>query len=216
MNKTHVIIIIVSVLIILSIAGFFLFKYFYVENEDWLNGSGDDSSEGMIFNDVSEDYWASEYISFLVEREIMFASGDGCFYPDENVTFEEFIEIVLRASMGKLDFENLSGEDLIRVLEDRRVFKEDEVTKEAFLKDVTKCEVATILAKVDMKIRNRKQKLNNLNYKDLKNIDEVSQTLIGHSIASKFFKVSEENNFYPNKNLSRAEIAEMIYLFLSN
>ena len=49
MKKMHVVLIIVSVLIILSIVGFFIFKYLNIENDDWIYGSGEEQSEEMIF-----------------------------------------------------------------------------------------------------------------------------------------------------------------------
>lgn len=215
MRRWQVILIIVSVLIILSIGGFFIYKALNTENEDWLYGSGDEFFEEMIFNDVPKTHWASEYISYLSQREIMFASGDGYFYPDRYVTFEEFLETVLRVSLGKLDIDNLSGEGFIKVLEKNEVFKEGEIGIEKLSKILTKAEVAVVLAKVDMKIRNNSQKIAILNYEDLDELDEISKTLIGHSVERGFFELKADDKFYPNTVISRAELAEIIYLFLN-
>lgn len=213
MKKIYVALIIVSVLIIIFVVGFLIYKFMNVENEDWLYSSGE-VVEDMIFADVSREYWASEYILYLSQRDIMSASVDGNFYPDNKVTYIELAEILLRASMGRLDFESLSGDDFLRILEENKIFATNEVTKEKFNMNVTKCDVAVLLAKADMKIRNREQEIISLNYKDLTGIDEVSQTLIVHSVSRGFLRESGKNNFYPNKELSRAEIAEIIYLFL--
>lgn len=215
MRKMHIILIIVSVLIILLIASFFILNYWNMENEDWLYTSGDEPLEEMIFDDVSENHWASEYISYLTQRKIMFCSGDGNFYPDEKVKYGEFIEILLRATMGRIDYENLSGEDFIKILENNKVFKENEIKFEKLNHEITKGEVAVLLAKVDLKIRNIRQELNMLNYQDIKSYDEVTQTLIGHSVYKGYFLNNTSGYFYPSQILNRAETAEIMYLYLN-
>lgn len=214
MKKMHIISIIVSVLIILLIAGFFTFKYFNSKYDDFYEPE-DNVIEEMIFNDVSENHWASEYISYLTQREIMFGSGDGNFYPDNKVSLGEFTETLLRATMGRLDFENLSGEDFVNVLEKNKVFNVSEITIEEFGRNITKGEVAVYLAKADIKIRNKEQQYSAMNYQDLKVMDDVSQTLISHSISRGFFELNSGNYFYPQMHISRANLAEIIYLFLN-
>lgn len=214
MKKMHVALIIVSGLIIITIIGFLVFKYRNIENEEWLYSSGE-IVEDMIFDDVSGEYWASEYILYLTQREIMFPSDDGNFYPDNKVTFIEFVEILLRASMGRMDFNNLSDDDFKNILLQNKLINENELTEDILKKNITKKDVAVFLAKVDIKIRNNEQVINSLNYKDLTNIDEVSQTLITHSISRGFLNEKSKNYFSPNKELTRVEIAEIIYLFLN-
>lgn len=214
MRKIHIVIMII-ILIIFVIAGIFIFKNLEVENDDWLNESGDEILEDLISDDIVESHWASEYIEFLKVREIMFDSGDGNFYPDEIVTTKEFIEVLTRVSFGRLDFESLDTEDFLKVLEQNGVIKENEIDDDRLNSKVTKYDVAVMLAKVDIKVRNHEQKFSNFPFTDLENIDEVSRTLIGHSIARGFFKRIEVKNFYPNANLTRAELAEIIYLFVN-
>ena len=62
MKKTYTILIIVSVLTIVFVLGYFAFKnYNENENDDnWLNSSGDIEID-TGFNDVSNEYWAKEY-----------------------------------------------------------------------------------------------------------------------------------------------------------
>ena len=215
MKKIYIILIIVSVLIISLGVGIFIIKYLNVEIEDWEESSGDELIEDMIFSDVSENYWASEYILYLTQRNIMFCDEKERFYPEQKVSYGEFVEILLRCSMGRLDFENLSDKDFIKIMEENKLLRKGEIGVSKFSEYITKSEVAVLLAKVDMKIRNNKQLMTYSQYNDLANIDEINQTLITHSIAKGYLKVNKENNFYPNKILSRAEVAEIIYLFLN-
>lgn len=213
MRKMHVILIIVSVLIIFLIIGFFTIKFLNNENEDWLYESGD--SVEMIFDDVSESHWASEYILYLTKREIMGPSGDGKFYPENNVTYGEFFESILRCSTRGIDFDEIQSDDLIKLLERNRVIEKDEIKMDKLTNYIIKSDVGIFLAKVDMKIRNKKQIVNALKYNDLTNFDEVSQTLLAHSVSSGYFGIEKDSNFYPNQTITRAEMSKILYLFLN-
>ena len=50
------------------------------------------------FKDVSESHWASKYISSASEKNIISGSGNGLFRPDDNVTFEEAVKMVVMAT----------------------------------------------------------------------------------------------------------------------
>ena len=136
MKKSYIILIIVSVLIILFITGYFISQNIYFDNGEIPEESGDEDVVEMIFNDVSENHWASKYILFLTQRKIMFVSGDGYFYPNNSVKIKEFIEILMRVSMGRIDLENMSGDDYINILVANKILEENEISIENFDDDI--------------------------------------------------------------------------------
>lgn len=50
-----------------------------------------------IFDDVAEDYWASGYINVAVREKIINGDGDGKFRPEDDVTYEEAIKMIVCA-----------------------------------------------------------------------------------------------------------------------
>lgn len=54
------------------------------------------------FNDVSKDFWAYESIERLAEKKIINGYQDGSFKPNENITRESFVTILVNA-LGMLD-----------------------------------------------------------------------------------------------------------------
>jgi lysophospholipase L1-like esterase len=57
-------------------------------------------SSTQTFNDVSSDYWASNYISILAENKITTGYTDGTFKPNDSITRAEF-SIMLARALGK-------------------------------------------------------------------------------------------------------------------
>lgn len=215
MKKIYIAIIIVVVMIILAIAGFLICRNLKSENDDWLYNSGDDKTDENICNDVLESDAASKYIEFVLERNIMFTDENDNFYPNENISLIEFLDILAKISFPRMDLENISGDDLVKLFEENGVIKEGEITKEEYDSKVTNYQAIILLAKCDMKIRNYEQVICGINYKDLNGISEVGQTLIAHSVARGFVPLSDSDYFSPDKLLKRAEVAEIVYLYMS-
>lgn len=216
MKKAHVILIIISLLtIVSSIIAFVIHRSNYENDEHWLNNSGDEMLEETIFNDVSENHWASEYIEYLSQRDIMLPYDDDKFYPDNFVELEEFIEIIIKVNFPRLDFESLSFEDMIKILENSNVLEKGEITSENLNDKVTNYSASVLLAKLDIKVRNNEQLILSKNYIDLESFDDVGRTLIGHAVKRGFAVLMRGENFYPNKLINRAEVAQMVYLYLN-
>lgn len=221
MTKKHIILIIVSILTIAGITIFLIFNNI-LKNDlgdmSWIDEEPDEIDEELIFKDVPKKHWASQYIQFLTVREIMNVSGDENFYPDVEVTNEEFIKTVALANFTGINFREMSGEasfdEAIKLLEENNVLSKDQITNINKDKKISKIQVAVILAKADIKLRNNKQKIEDLLFTDLKGIDEVEIALLSHSVARGFL-ANEGKNFYPNSSITRAELAKVLYCFIN-
>lgn len=216
MKKTYIILIIVSVLTIVFILGYFIFKnYNENENDDnWLNSSGDTEID-TGFNDVSNEYWAKEYILYLTQRDIMFGDASGNFNPENKMSCREFLMALSKASMPMIDYSKISENDLIKILIDKNVIKEDEITNEILDSEVTNYYAAIMMAKFDINIRNEEQEIMPIKYTDIGDLSDTYKTLIAHSVKREFIKINNSSKFNPNKTLSRANVAEMIYSFMN-
>ena len=216
MKKTYTILIIVSVLTIVFVLGSFAFKnYNENENDDnWLNSSGDIEID-TGFNDVSNEYWAKEYISYLTQRDIMSGDASGNFNPENKVSCREFLMALSKASMPMINYSKISENDLIKILIDKNVIKEDEITNEILDSEVTNYYAAIMMAKFDINIRNEEQKIMPIKYTDIGDLSDTYKTLIAHSVKRGFIKVKDSSKFNPNNTLSRAKVAEIVYIFMN-
>ena len=216
MKKTYTILIIVSVLTIVFVLGYFAFKnYNENENDDnWLNSSGDIEID-TGFNDVSNEYWAKEYILYLTQRDIMSGDASGNFNPENKMSCREFLMALSKASMPMIDYSKISENDLIKILIDKNVIKEDEITNEILDSEVTNYYAAIMIAKFDINIRNEEQKIMPIKYTDIGDLSDTYKTLIAHSVKRGFIKVKDSSKFNPNNTLSRAKVAEIVYIFMN-
>ena len=216
MKKTYTILIIVSVLTIVFVLGYFAFKnYNENENDDnWLNSSGDIEID-TGFNDVSNEYWAKEYILYLAQRDIMSGDASGNFNPENKMSCREFLMALSKASMPMIDYSKISENDLIKILIDKNVIKEDEMTNEILDSEVTNYYAAIMMAKFDINIRNEEQKIMPIKYTDIGDLSDTYKTLIAHSVKRGFIKVKDSSKFNPNNTLSRAKVAEIVYIFMN-
>ena len=203
------------ILIILGmILGFFLFKKDNIEDEEWLNSSGDELFEEFIFDDVSMNHWASKYILFVTQRGMML-NDNNKFNPDEIMNVRDFLKLAIRASMPKYNIDGKSDEELITFLKEQRIIDAN-FRNEDLDSSLTNYYLATILARCDLNIRNNSQKISDYIFIDLNEVNEIDMTLIEHSVAKGFVIIKNNNYFYPTKVLNRAEIAESIFLFLNS
>ena len=216
MKKTYTILIIVSVLTIVFVLGYFAFKnYNENENDDnWLNSSGDIEID-TGFNDVSNEYWAKEYILYLTQRDIMSGDASGNFNPENQMSCREFLIALSKASMPMINYSKISENDLIKILIDKNVIKEDEITNEILDSEVTNYYAAIMMAKFDINIRNEEQKIMPIKYTDIGDLSDTYKTLIAHSVKRGFIKVKDSSKFNPNNTLSRAKVAEIVYIFMN-
>ena len=216
MKKMYTILIIVSVLTIVFVLGYFAFKnYNENENDDnWLNSSGDIEID-TGFNDVSNEYWAKEYILYLAQRDIMSGDASGNFNPENKMSCREFLMALSKASMPMIDYSKISENDLIKILIDKNVIKEDEITNEILDSEVTNYYAAIMMAKFDINIRNEEQKIMPIKYTDIGDLSDTYKTLIAHSVKRGFIKVKDSSKFNPNNTLSRAKVAEIVYVFMN-
>lgn len=214
MKRYFVIITILLIIIGITIA-FLCLNNLDKDNYDWMDTIEDEDIKEDIFADVNEDYWASEFISYLSKREIMSNSGDLNFYPEQFMSLKDFLITVLQISMPRVNIENISNNELIELLKEKEILSE-KFSEENLDSYATNYDAGLILAKADIYVRENEQKIANIQYEDLNNIDDVSRTLLGHSISSGFLNIKDSNMFYPEKVLTRAEIAEIIYLFLNS
>lgn len=204
------IVIIALITVIIACACVFICKFMNREEEsEWEDIFASGDAEVYVSTDVAKSHWASMYIEYLTPREIMKSDADGNFNPDKIVTVREFLISLFKACKMRFDFENLSDEDINRILTTNKLTFSDMNLD----RNVTKLDVAILFAKADMHVRNNEQNLEYVYFGDTTDLDEVSTSLISHSVSNKYIE-GLAGNFYPQKVLNRAEIAKALYMFM--
>lgn len=66
----------------------------------------------MIYNDLDTASWASEYIVYLSEKNIVGGKGNGIFAPNDNITREEFTKMIILAFAPESEPEKISFSDV--------------------------------------------------------------------------------------------------------
>ena len=66
------------------------------------------STDGTRFSDVAESYWANKYIIKAASLKIIGGYQDDTFKPDNTVTYEQALAMVVRA-MGEMDEADAAG-----------------------------------------------------------------------------------------------------------
>lgn len=74
-----------------------------------LGEAGNSVNAGGIFTDVSASHWASGYIAKAVSLGIISGYGNRKFGPNDKVTYEQAVTMIVRAGYGSEDAQNAGG-----------------------------------------------------------------------------------------------------------
>lgn len=75
-----------------------------------------------VFNDVPADNWAAPYIAYCYRNNIIKGIGDGSYAPDENMSGEQYLTLLLRT----LEYSNAEPEIAEKLSAEVNMLKEDE------------------------------------------------------------------------------------------
>jgi hypothetical protein len=162
-------------------------------------------------------HWADDEIRTGVEYGYIGGYPDNRFYPDNAIKRSEFVKAV-NAAMGFTELGNIAFEDVLP-----SAWYYDEVRKAAsagyisgydngmwFAPDnpITREEVAAALYRLD-----EDKTLANPGYRDIRDI-EWSLDAVRHAFAKGYMTGFPDGNFYPRRNLTRAEVVNILNKFI--
>jgi hypothetical protein len=163
-------------------------------------------------------HWADDEIRAGVEFGYIGGYPDNRFYPDNAIKRSEFVKAV-NAAMGFTELGNIAFEDVLP-----SAWYYDEVRKAAsagyiagydngmwFAPDnpITREEVAAALYRLD-----EDKTLANPGYRDIRDI-EWSLDAVRHAYAKGYMTGFPDGNFYPRRNLTRAEVVNILNKFIN-
>lgn len=168
------------------------------------------------FPDIDNVEWAREAINSLAESGCVSGDENGYFNPNNKITREEFIKIVLIA-FNKLDkTASANFEDVDKkawyypyVASGVKLGVAKGISEKQFGigKNITRQDAAVILHRV----YNKNTSLGELDFKDNNDISDYAIQAISELSSIGVIKGMNDGKFYPNNNLTRAEAATLIY-----
>lgn len=176
------------------------------------------------FNDVTASHWANEYVTKLSEDNILSGYPDGSFKPENTVTREEFVKMIVSAAglydanaTGEFDDMSASHWAYKFVASAKNAGLVNGVTDTAFGagKAITREDVAVITSRILDRFNDTdftKQQEAETGFTDDADISGYSKGSIKALVQSGIINGFEDNSFKPKAYLTRAQAAKIIYL----
>ncbi len=170
-------------------------------------------SFGAGYRDIDSSNWAYEAVNAMSDKTIVKGYPDGTFKPTNTVTYGEFIKMALISATGK-DVGNSDSENwalnYYNTALDLGYFTGYDIAKEKLDSKITRAHMALIISSIlgDIKIEN---------YDEIQKgiTDITAQTEYEYDITKSYgagiLTGYTDDTFRPEKTLSRAEAATVIY-----
>ena len=168
---------------------------------------------GGGYSDVASKHWAFDAVNTMSDKMIIKGYPDGSFKPNNTVTYGEFIKMALIASTGEDAGNSAEGNWALNYYNkalEKKYFTEYDINKSQLGDAITRAHMALIISSIlgDVKIENYEE--------TQKGITDITyQTKYEYDItkayASGILTGYTDNTFRPEKTLSRAESATVIY-----
>ncbi len=179
----------------------------------------EDESSQAAFNDIEDVAWAAEAITRLKEKGVLAGNGDGSFKPQDPVTREEFLKMVIEALALKNESEDVSFSDV-----DKNSWYYPYICGGVYYKlingmedgsfgigqSIKRADVAVILVRL-LKMYGKEYTWKSIVYKDvIKEELEYAYDAIYSVSEARLMTGTGDVTFEPFKSLTRAEAAVII------
>lgn len=175
----------------------------------------------VTFTDLTEDYWANEYITDLTEKGVVNGYPDGTFNPEGTIARGEFLKLVIAASMPKdvpitlapSAMNHWAGQYL-HVAITYGVVNPSDITIENIDLPITRREMAAMITKADLNMRGiTKNTEQSLTFTDFSELNTSEREFLTHSISQGYLNGYPDGSFGPDNEMTRAEAATVIWRF---
>ncbi|MBE5040882.1 S-layer homology domain-containing protein [Ructibacterium gallinarum] len=177
--------------------------------------------DSIKFLDISDFEWAKKEIEYLAYNNIMTGDGNGMFRPNEAITREEFVKILVSAFSLKAQNKEVSFLDVnhdawyyesLAIATNKNII--NGITEEYFGvgEEITRQDAAVILYRL---IENEGYVLTymreNIQFDDNNNISQYALFAVDSLYRAGIVNGVDNNKFMPNGFMNRAEAAKMLY-----
>jgi len=175
------------------------------------------------YKDVRVSDWYYEYVKNLSESGIVSGDGTGYFNPDDNVTREQFLKMIIMAA----DIETDNGENTFSDISDDAWYKDYVLTakKLGIVNGVSETEfgIGTNITRQDMAVMIERtvgklgisaEKIHTSDFADMDEISDYAKDSV-RFMKSVGLITGYENHYRPLDNLTRAEAAKVVSEFIN-
>lgn len=169
----------------------------------------------VSFSDINE-HWAHDNIVNLAEQGIVNGYEDGTFRPENNVTYGEFIKLVVcRYLPEKSIIKNIPGlhwaAGYVSTAEIFKLMPQGTVFLEELDLPITRMEMVKILAIIDSNVTSKEYtKKKELDFIDIGHLPTVYVEYLERAVNRGFILGNPDKTFKPEGNLSRAEMVTIL------
>ncbi len=189
------------------------------------NGAAGTPNAGKpSFSDMGLGHWAYKYINELSAKGILNGYNDGSFKPDNNVTREEFVKIVIVAT-GLYDEETVCSFDDIGEADwfyqyvasafDKGIISGVDDALFGVGEAISRQDVAVIIARIISYLKDEALPQSEAEFADSELVSDYATESIGYLSGIGILNGYEDGSFRPQNALSRAEAATIISKLLS-
>lgn len=148
------------------------------------------------------NHWSKEAVLDLLKKDMVIGADDLNYYPDKEITVEEFISIIAKGE--KID------KDSVKWAEDNKLFRG--IEKYNVKDNITREEMAVITANYLNTFANKNfDSKTELTFKDNEEIAAWAQESVKNLVGENIIKGKGDNKFAPKETLTRGEAAQIIH-----
>lgn len=179
------------------------------------------------FLDLASEHWAYKNVMNLVDKGIVSGYPDGTYRPDKTITRGEFFKLIMVAMDGEEIFElpkklaKTWAEPYMKYAESQGLMMNG-TTTEDIDSNMTRLEMAVVLSKVATYKKIEKAYsddgmgvIETTTFNDVSSLSEMEQRYIQSVADLGLIRGYSDGSFKPNNSMTRAEIATVIYRFLT-
>ena len=168
------------------------------------------------FTDMNDVEWAQEAVDSLCKKNILRGYEDGTFRPNEKITREEFVAIIVRY-LGidgnvKCEFEDVSGNDWfynsVALAAQKGIINGISETEFGTGRNITRQDAAVVLYNIGGLQGN-----DELKFTDMNEIAEYALESVTVLSSNGIINGNPDGSFEPFGLLTRAQAAQMIYTY---
>lgn len=174
----------------------------------------------VTFSDLDAGHWAYEYITTLASDGVINGYTDGTFRPSGTITRGEFLKLVMTPcipSYVSMDDANSTLKHwsgaYVWLAEQYGVLAQGEYNDENLNEPITRIEMAKLISKADLIMMKTRQKREQAPFNDIDNCTVEEIAMLRHAYNTGLITGYDDGSFKPQKTMTRAEAATMIYRF---
>lgn len=175
----------------------------------------------VTFSDLDAGHWAYEYITTLTDSGVINGYTDGTFRPSGTITRGEFVKLVMSSCIPSYwDLEEVGASfehwaaSYVMIAEMQGVLEAGEFNVDNIDQPITRIEMMRLISKADTIMKESPYELTKAySFTDVGTISVDDALLLQHAYGKGYIAGYEDGTFKPEKTMTRAEAATMIYRF---